>query len=141
MTPRRAAVSAATEPEIAPSEEEAPPPAPPLETAEVVFSSPYEGETDVPVGTSVRIQFSRGIDPKTIDGLIRVTYVGVQTGTEAAAPLEFQQTYDPGTRALELKFTQPFERFRTVRVELLEGLKTFDGAPVKPTVITFSAGG
>ena len=57
-------VAAATAPEAAPVEEEAAPPPPPLETAEVVFSSPYEGETDVPVGASVRIQFSRGIDPK-----------------------------------------------------------------------------
>jgi hypothetical protein len=119
-------------------EEEAAPP-PPLETAEVVFSSPYEGETDVPVASSVRIQFSRGIDPKSIDGQIRASYVGGPP--EGAPPLEFQHTYDGGTRAIELKFAQPFERFRTLRIELLEGLKAFDGAPVKPTTITFSAGG
>lgn len=125
-------------PEAAPAEEEAAPP-PPMEPAEVVFSSPYEGETDVPVTSSVRIQFSRGLDAKTIDGQIRVTYVGAPS--DAPAPLEFQQTYDAGTRAIELKFAQPFERFRTLRVELLDGLKAFDGAPVRPTVITFSAGG
>ena len=34
-----------------------------------------------------------------------------------------------GTRAIELKFAQPLERFRTLRIELLEGLKAFDGAP------------
>jgi len=132
-------VAAATAPEAEPVEEEAAPSPPPLETAEVVFSSPYEGETDVPVGSSVRIQFSRGIDPKSIDGQIRATYVGGPP--EGAPPLEFQHTYDGGTRAIELKFTQPFERFRTLRIELLEGLKAFDGAPVKPTTITFSAGG
>ena len=132
-------VAAATAPEAEPVEEEAAPPPPPLETAEVVFSSPYEGETDVPVASSVRIQFSRGIDPKSIDGQIRVSYAGGPP--EGAPPLEFQHTYDGGTRAIELKFAQPFERFRTLRIELLEGLKAFDGAPVRPTTITFSAGG
>lgn len=131
-------VAAAAAPEAAPAEEEAPAPPPPMETAEVVFSSPYEGETDVPVTNSVRIQFSRGLDPKTIDGQIRVSYAGAPS--DAPPPLEFQQTYDAGTRAIELKFVQPFEPFRTLRVELLEGLKAFDGAPVRPTVITFSVG-
>lgn len=132
------AVSATTAPETVPVEEEAAPP-PPLETAEVVFSSPYEGEVDVPVTSSIRIQFSRGLDPKSIDGQIRASYVG--GAPEGAGPLEFQHAYDAGTRAIELKFTQPFERFRTLRIELLEGLKAFDGAPVQPWTMTFSAGG
>jgi hypothetical protein len=132
------AVSATTAPETVPVEEEAAPP-PPLETAEVVFSSPYEGEVDVPVTSSIRIQFSRGLDPKSIDGQIRASYVG--GAPEGAGPLEFQHAYDAGTRAIELKFTQPFERFRTLRIELLEGLKAFDGAPVQPWTTTFSAGG
>jgi len=131
-------VTTTAAPETAPVEEEAAPP-PPLETAEVVFSSPYEGETDVPVGSSVRIQFSRGIDPKSIEGQIRASYVG--GAPDGTPPLEFQHAYDAGTRAIELKFAQPFERFRTLRIELLEGLKAFDGAPVRPTTITFSAGG
>jgi hypothetical protein len=133
------AIATAVAPETAPVEEEAAPPPAPLETAEVVFSSPYEGETDVPVTSSVRIQFSRGIDPKSIDGQIRASYVG--GAPEGAPPLEFQHSYDVGTRAIVLKFAQPFDRFRTLRIELLEGLKAFDGAPVKPLAITFSAGG
>jgi hypothetical protein len=135
------AVSATTAPQAAPVEEEAPPP-PPLETAEVVFSSPYEGETDVPVASSVRLQFSRGIDPKTIPGQIRVTYVGVAPTAAAEAPtVQFAHSYDPGTRAIELKFAQPLDAFRTVRIEVLEGLKTSDGAPVAPWVLTFAVGG
>ena len=59
----------------------------------------------------------------------------------AAGPLEFQHTYDAGTRAIEIKFTQPLDRFRTVRIELLEGIKAFDGAPVKPWTLTYSVGG
>ena len=132
------AVSATTAPETAPVEEEAAVP-PPLEPAEVVFSSPYEGEIDVPVTSSIRIQFSRGLDPKSIDGQIRASYVG--GAPDGAAPLEFQHSYDAGTRAIELKFAQPFERYRTLRIELLEGLKAFDGAPVQPWTMAFSAGG
>jgi hypothetical protein len=133
------AVSATTAPEAVPVEEETAPPPPPLETAEVVFSSPYEGEVDVPLTSSIRIQFSRGIDPKSIDGQIRASYVGGAPG--AAPPLEFQHSYDAGTRAIELKFMQPFERFGTIRIEVLDGLKAFDGAPVQPWRMTFSAGG
>lgn len=144
------AVTATTAPKAPPAEEEAPSSAAPVEPVEVVFSSPYEAEIDVPVATSVRIQFSRGLDPTTITGQIRVGYVGAPVDTAAgAAPadapqpasLEFQHTYDAGTRAVEIKFTQPLDRFRTLRVELLNGLKAFDGAPVKSWTLTFSAGG
>ena len=136
------AVSAATAPETAPVEEEAAPPPTPLETAEVVFSSPYEGEIDVPVTSSIRIQFSRGIDPKTIPGQIRVSYLGVAPTAAAEAPtVQFAHSYDPGTRAIELKFTEPLDAFRTVRIEVLDGLKAFDGAPVAPWMLMFSVGG
>jgi hypothetical protein len=134
------AASTTTAPEAAPVEEEAPPA--PLETAEVIFSSPYEGETDVPVTTSVRLQFSRGVDPKTIPGQIRVTYLGVAPTAAAEAPtVQFEHSYDPGTRAIELTFAQPLDAFRTVRIEVLERLRAFDGAPVAPWMLTFSVGG
>ena len=132
------AVAEAEAPEAPPVEDETRTPAAPLDPGEVIFSSPYEGEIDVPVTTSVRIQFSRGLDPDTIAGQIRVSYVGP---VQAAAPLAIQHTYDAGTRAIEITFPQPPDRFRTVQVELLEGLRTFDGAPVSPWTLTFSAGG
>ena len=135
------AVAAATAPEAA-TEDETPAPTAPLVPAEVVFSSPYEGEVDVPVTASVRIQFSRGLDPDTIAGQVRVSYVGTALpGAPQSAPPEFQHTYDVGTRAIEITFTQPPDRFRTVQVELLDGLRTFDGAPVSPWTLTFAAGG
>ena len=135
------AVAEATAPETAPVEEETAPPAP-LETAEVVFSSPYEGEIDVAVSSLVRVQFSRGIDPKTIQGNIRVTYVGVApTAAAEAQTVQFESSYDAGTRAVQLKFAQPLDPFRTVRIDVLEGLKAFDGAPVAPWTLTFSVGG
>jgi hypothetical protein len=106
----------------------------------VVFSSPSEAETDVPIGGTVRVQFSRGLDPASLAGQIRVSYVGGPT-VDNAAPLEFEHTYDAGTRAIELKFSRPLDRFRTVRVDLLDGIKAFDGAPFTPWTLTFSVGG
>ncbi len=118
------------------AEEAAPlPPPPPIE---VVFSSPTEGEIDVSKGGPVRIQFSRGIDEKSIAGSIRVGYVGAAPGADG--PM-FQTTYDAANRAIALRFTQPLEPFRTLRVEIGDTLKSFDGASARPWVLTFSVGG
>jgi hypothetical protein len=112
-----------------------PPPAAPLE---VVFSSPTPDETDVTPASTVRVQFSRGLNPATIPGQIRVTLLGAPPGTP---PLDFQQTYDAANRAIEIKFAQPLPALRTIRVELLEGLKAFDGGTFAPWTLTFSVGG
>ena len=128
-------IMATTAPELPPPVEDVAP-APPPQRGEVVFNSPTDNEIDVPANSPVRLQFSRGLDPKTIADRIRVSYLGGD-----AMPLEFTHTYDAGTRAIEIKFARPLEPFRTVRVELLEGIKTFDGAPVTPWTLTFSVGG
>jgi hypothetical protein len=86
----------------------------------------------------VRIQFSRGLLESSIAGHIRVSYAGA---ADADAGLMFKATYDAASRSVELKFAQPLTAFRTVKVETLEGLKAFDGAPVKPWSLTFSVGG
>ena len=114
-------------------EPEAPPPPPPLD---VVFSTPTDGEIDVSATAPVRIQFSRGLNPKTIDGAIRVAYVGAQGG---AAPA-FDTTYDAANRALTLRFAEPLARFRTVRIEVLDTLRAFDGGVPRPWTLTFSVG-
>jgi hypothetical protein len=126
----------------APQETE--PPLPPPPPVDVVFSSPSEGETDVAPTSRVRIQFARSVAPETLKGRIRIGYVGPDSAErgEAQPPaIEVKTSYDPGTRALELTFTRPLERFRTLRVELLEGIKAFDGAAVNPFTLTFSIGG
>jgi hypothetical protein len=136
------AVAETPAPEVTTTEDDVSAPAPPLAPAEVVFSSPYEGEIGVPMAASVRIQFSRGLDPDTIAGQIRASYVGATPpGALPPAVLEFQHTYNAGTRAIEITFAQPPDRFRTMQIELLEGLRTFDGAPVSPWTLTFTAGG
>jgi hypothetical protein len=110
---------------------------------EVVFSAPTHEETDVAVGTTIRIQFSRDIDQATLKGNIRVRYreqQGVQPG-EPAPSTDFTFQYSRASRVLELKFTKPLERFRTVNIELIEGIIGTDGQPLKPWTLTFSIGG
>lgn len=124
------AAAPAVEPTIA--EPQAPPR--PLEPVEVVFSSPTDSETGVAPAAPIRLQFSRGLNPSTLAGRLRVTYAGEMM------PLEIQPTYDGATRSIEIRFARPLEPFRTVRVELLEGLQGFDGAPVAPWTLTFSVG-
>ena len=117
-------------------EPEAPPPPPP--PLEIVFSSPTEGDVDVQPGDAIRIQFSRGLDLKSLPGAVRISYVGAPPG---AMPPMFQVAYDAANRAVTVRFAQPLERFRTVRVEVLDTLRAFDGGVVKPWTLTFSVGG
>jgi hypothetical protein len=127
---------------------EAPPAAPNDESAvvlkgpsapapEVIFSTPTGDETDVPATTNVRLQFSRDIDPQTIKGHIRATYVG-----DASAPaVELTTDYGAPGRVIEVKFVKPLERFKTVKVEIVDGLLGTDQQAVKPWALTFSIGG
>jgi hypothetical protein len=119
----------------APAESAAPPVQ--LDPVQVVFSSPTDGETEVATTGAIRIQFSRGLNESSLTGRLRVSYVGAP----ADSILKFQPAYDGANRALVLKMTQPFEAFRTVKVEILDGITAFDGAPVTPWSLTFSVGG
>ena len=115
----------------------APPPA-------VVFSAPTEDETDVSLTTSVRIQFTRDLDRTTLRGHIRARYLESQSterGEPTTPPAEFTFQYNGANRVLELKFTKPLERFRTLKVELLEGILGTDGQPLKPWTLSFTLGG
>ena len=126
---------AAKAPALVLAADEPPAPPPVLPPLEVVFSSPTPGEMDVNTTTVIRIQFSRGIDTRTIAGAIRVGYVG-----GGGTPPGFQTSYDAATRSLTLRFASPLEPSRTVQVEVVDTLKAFDGAPSKPWMLTFSVG-
>jgi hypothetical protein len=106
---------------------------------EVLFSAPTAGETDVAPGATVRIQFSRDMDPASFRGRIRATYGG--QAPASTAPLEFTTQYMPGNRVLEIKFANPLERFQTVNVELQEGVAGSDKQPLVPWTLTFEIGG
>lgn len=111
---------------------------------EVLFSAPTHDETDVPLDTTVRVQFSRDLDPATLKSGVRVSYSAVQAterGEPQAPPIGVQASYNKGTRVLELTFTEPLERFRTVTVSLTEEIKGTDGLPLKPYSVTFTLGG
>ena len=111
---------------------------------EVVFSAPTDEETDVLQTASVRIQFSRDLDQTTLRGRIRAHYLESQTverGEPTTPSIEFTTQYNSANRVLELKFAKPLERFRTVIVDLLDGIKGTDGQPLKPWKLTFSLGG
>jgi hypothetical protein len=111
---------------------------------EVIFSAPTEDETDVLMATTVRVQFSRDIDQATLKGRIRVRYLDAQTverGEPVTPTADFTFQYTGASRVLELKFTKPLERFRTVKVDLLEGILGTDGQPLKPWTLTFALGG
>lgn len=110
----------------------------------VVFSAPTQDETDVPPSSRVRIQFSRDLLATSTKDHVRVSYLASQSaerGEPQPPVVTFTSRYDEGTRVLELRFTAPLERFRTVKVELLEGIQATDGAPLVPWTLTFTLGG
>lgn len=102
---------------------------------EVVFSAPIGGETDVLPTSSVRIQFSRDMDPASFRNRIRVRQANAPD-----APVAFTTNYLPGTRVLELKFPQPLERFSMVTVDLQEGIVGTDKQALPPWTLTFETG-
>lgn len=115
------------------------PVAPRQPAPEVVFSSPVAEEIDVDRGTTVRIQFSRDMDPKSFDNRVRVRYVRTPAQPPPDPPA-VAFSYNPGLRALQIKLAAPLERFATISVELLEGITATDGQPLQPWTLTFTTG-
>jgi len=111
---------------------------------EVIFSAPTQDETDVLHTATVRIQFSRDLDQATLKGRIKPHYLESQSaerGEPVTPPADFTFQYAPANRVLELKFTKPLERFRTLKIDLLDGIMGTDGQPLKPWTLTFMLGG
>lgn len=108
----------------------------------VIFSAPIAEDTDVARSAPVRLQFSRDMDGRTFRDRVRVRYTGpTPPGATPPAPPSFVVRYDDGNRSLEIRFTQPLERFQTVTVELLEGIAAFGGHALQPWSLSFSTGG
>jgi Bacterial Ig-like domain len=107
----------------------------------VVFSTPVTDEPDVEPTVVVRIQFSRDMDSRSFNDRVRISYqVPPQAATAPPAPPTFALAYNVGNRGLEVKFGKPLGAFMTVKVELLDGIKTIDGDPLKPWSMTFTTG-
>jgi hypothetical protein len=107
---------------------------------EVIFSAPTQDETDVAPVTAVRIQFSRDLDQSTLKNHIKVSYVDAPDSAPTPAP-PFTSAFAAANRVLELHFTKPLERFRTVKIELQDGILGTDAQPLKPWTLTFGIGG
>jgi hypothetical protein len=117
------------------------PPPPPVE---VLFTAPTEGEADVQLTERIRIQVSRDLDPETLTDRIRLTYSSTDSrepGEAQPPPVAFTTNYAPENRALEIRPTEPFERFQVVTLEMLPGVKGTDGGEMLPFKLTFTTGG
>ena len=113
----------------------------PLPVPEVTFSLPTEGETDVSPSILVQIQISRNLDPESLKDRVRLSYVdATPPGAAQPAPIAFAATYRAGDRVVQIRLQKPLEPFRTVKVELLEGIKGPDGQPLAPFTLTFTTG-
>lgn len=128
-----------SEPETGPAERARPLPA--LPPPELTFSLPIEDDTGVSLTTVVRVQFSRVMSAESFVGKVRASYAG--TGAAGAAPVrdpDLRAVYMPKDQVLVISFTRPLERYRRVRIDLLDGICTPDGAALKPWTLTFTTG-
>jgi len=117
-------------------------PPPPQPVPEVIFTTPSAGETDADRVAPIRIQFSRDMDGKTFTGRVRVSYSGPAPPGAPATPPAFTIRYLDGARGLEIKLAGPLDRFRPVKVDLLEGiLSNVDNQPLAPYTLMFTTGG
>jgi hypothetical protein len=117
------------------------PPPPPVE---ILFAAPAEGEADVRLTARIRMQLSRDLDQATLKDHVRLTYSAADSKErgEAQPPsIAFTTNYARENRALEIRPSEPLERFRLVKMEILEGVKGTDGGPMKPFTLTFTTGG
>ncbi len=115
----------------------------PARPAEVVFSIPTPGQTDVSPTATLRIQLSRPIVRESLANHVRISYVGEGPTPPIQSMVDQEENNDAPSGAvavLVIRFAQPLEAFRTVRVELLEGIKTADGQMLRPWQLTFTVG-
>jgi hypothetical protein len=107
-----------------------PPPSPPVE---VIFSDPTFDEVDVPLATTIRVQFSRNINEVSLIDQIHVAYTGT---TDLTIP-DWTTAYNPALRALTITFSRPLDPDVPVTLELDEGILGFDKVALVPWTLTF----
>ena len=137
------AVAQVTAPQEPAAEVPVPVPAAPQEPPPtVIFSMPIADDVDVARSLPIKIQFSRDMDPASFKNHVRASYVGPPPPGAPADPPPLTAQYIEGSRGLEIKFGAPLDRFRTVKIELLDGIQANrDKAPLAPWSMTFTTGG
>jgi hypothetical protein len=111
---------------------------------EVVFSAPIQDEADIPQTNPVRIQFSRDIDSSTLKERVQVSYLreeATNLGEPDVPVAVFTVQYLPANRVLEIRFTEPLVRYRTIKVDLLEGILGADKQPLAPWTLRVRTAG
>ena len=107
----------------------------------MIFSDPDDGETGVALKKSIRLQFSRDINPDSLKGNVRWHYAGTDASEELPQP-KLSVRYEPATRSAEIKIdADDLARYKNVVLELTDGVVATDGARLKPWMLTFSFGG
>ena len=69
------------------------------------------------------------------------THLGALPWEAGGAAIEFTTNYTKENRALEIKPNEPLEPFKSVKLEILEGVKGTDGGAMPPFTLTFTTGG
>ncbi len=123
------------EPEPLPDTRPAPPP------PAVIFSTPLAEDIDVAPDSTVRVQFSRDMDPDSFEGRVQIRYAGGTADVSEAQAPTFEAAYRGRNRVLEIRLDAELDRFRAVQVDLLEGITASDGAPLPPWSLSFFTGG
>jgi hypothetical protein len=117
-------------------------PSTPREIApQVIFTAPIAGDTAAERAAPIRVQFSRDMDMRSFRDHIRVSYVGAVPEGAPAQPPAFSYRYLDGPHALEIRFAEPLDRFRAVKIDLIEGIvSAVDNQPLAPWSLTFTTG-
>jgi hypothetical protein len=112
---------------------------------EVIFADPADADIDVALTQAIRLQFSRDMNPDSFKGNVRWSFVGGEGAGAGGAPASERHPevkYDRAKRALEVKLDlKQGAAYRTVAIELLDGIAATDGAKLLPWKLTFSFGG
>ena len=110
---------------------------------EIIFSTPLEGDTDVPTDSVVRIQFSRDMDADSFEERVRIDYPlagAALAGVEPPGAVAFEAEYRGRNRVLEIRFAEPLKPFTALNVALLEGVTSTDGAALPEWTLSFFSG-
>lgn len=118
--------------------EVAEPPLPAEPPPSVIFSAPLSDDTDFPTGGRIRIQFSRDMNQKSLEGHVRLRYAG--TVPPSTPPPNFTVSYNDGNRSIEIRFKEPLAAFQPILVQLDDGITAIDGQPLKPWTLKFTTG-